>query len=247
VGMKGDFLDGILRVNATAFYSEISNLQTSRFDPTNISFLVFTDNVGDAEITGLDADVTWLATDNLIINAAASFLDTELTRINPELQGIAPGVGSKLPYSADFSGNLRAQYFYELADGLTGYVNGSVSYTGDRLASMSMDAYVLEDTTQLVYGTGSGLNIQQEADVYEGVTYADSNGETFKGGRYVQDSYVLANIAFGVTNDDWKVEVYIDNLTDEHAILYIDGQQYTPKVVTNRPRTVGLRMSYDFF
>ncbi|MFT4937980.1 MAG: iron complex outermembrane receptor protein, partial [Paraglaciecola sp.] len=90
-------------------------------------------------------------------------------------------------------------------------------------------------------------NIQQEADVYEGVTYADSNGETFKGGRYVQDSYVLANIAFGVTNDDWKVEVYIDNLTDEHAILYIDEQQYTPKVVTNRPRTVGLRMSYDFY
>jgi iron complex outermembrane receptor protein len=247
VGMKGDFLDGILRVNATAFYSEISNLQTSRFDPTNISFLVFTNNVGDAEITGLDADVTWLATDNLVINAAASFLDTELTSVNEELRGIAPGVGSKLPYSADFSGNLRAQYFYELADGLTGYVNGSVSYTGDRLSSMSMNAYVLEDATQLIYGTGTGLNIQQEADVYEGVTYADSNGETFKGGRYVQDSYVLANIAFGVTNDDWKVEVYIDNLTDEHAILYIDGQQYTPKVVTNRPRTVGLRMSYDFF
>ena len=50
LGIKGDFLDGILRVNATAFYSEISDLQTSRYDPTNISFLVFTDNVGDAEI-----------------------------------------------------------------------------------------------------------------------------------------------------------------------------------------------------
>ncbi len=246
VGMKGDFLDGILRVNATAYYSDITDLQTSRFDPTNISFLVFTDNVGDAEIRGLDADITWLATENLIIDASFSMLDTELTRINAELQGIAPGVGSRLPYSAEFSGNLRARYYYDLSDGLTGYVNGSISYTGDRLASMKMDAYVLEDTTQLVYGTGSGLTIQQEADVYEGVTYSDSNGQTFKGGRYVQDSYAIVNVAFGVTNDEWKAELYIDNLTDNSAILYIDNQQFTPKVVTNRPRTIGLRLSYDF-
>jgi iron complex outermembrane receptor protein len=246
VGMKGDFLDGILRVNATAFYSEITDLQTSRFDPTNISFLVFTDNVGDAEITGLDADITWLATDNLIIDASFSILDTELTRINDELQGIAPGVGSELPYSADFSGNIRARYYYDLPDGLTGYINGSISYTGDRLASMKMDAYVLEDTTQLVYGTGSGLKIQQEAAVYEGVTYSDSNGQAFRGGRYVQDSYAIANLAFGVSSEEWKAEIYIDNLTDESAILYIDNQQFTPKVVTNRPRTIGLRLSYDF-
>ena len=246
-GIKGDFLDGILRVNATAYYSEISDLQTSRYDPTNISFLVFTDNVGDAEIRGLDADLTWLATDNLVINAAFSVLDTELTSINAALDGIAPPVGSKLPYSADFSGNIRAQYFYELDNGFTGYINGSISYTGDRLASMSMDAYALEDAAQLVYGTGTGLSIEREAAVYEGVTFADSNGETIQGGRYIQDSYILTNVAFGITNDEWKAEIFIDNLTDESAILYIDAQQYTPKIVSNRPRTVGLRLSYDFF
>ncbi|WP_166422368.1 TonB-dependent receptor [Paraglaciecola sp. 20A4] len=247
LGIKGDFLDGILRVNATAFYSEITDLQTSRYDPTNISFLVFTDNVGDAEIRGIDADVTWLATDNLVINAAFSFLDTELTRINSALDGIAPPVGSSLPYSADFSGNIRARYYHELDNGMTAYVNGSISYTGDRLASMSMDAYALEDAAQLVYGTGTGLSIEQEAAVYQGVTYPDSNGEVFQGGRYIQDSYILANVAFGITNDEWKAEIFIDNLTDESAILYIDAQQYTPKIVSNRPRTVGLRLSYDFF
>jgi iron complex outermembrane receptor protein len=247
LGIKGDFLDGILRVNATAYYSDITDLQTSRFDPTNISFLVFTDNVGDAEIKGMDADITWLATDNLIIDASFSILDTELTRINPELQGIAPSVGSRLPYSAEFSGNIRARYYYDLPDNMTGYVNGSISYTGDRLAGMTMDAFVTEDTTRLVYGTGSGLTIEEEAAVYDGVTYLDSNGQEFKGGRYVQDSYAIANVSFGVTKDDWKAELYIDNLFDKSAVLYIDNQQFTPKVVTNRPRTIGLRLSYDFF
>lgn len=247
VGMKGDFFDGILRVNATAFFSDITDLQTSRFDPTNISFLVFTDNVGDAEIKGIDGDITWLATDNLIIDAAFSLLDTELTRINSELDGIAPPVGAELPYSASFSGNVRARYFYEMESGLTAFANGSLTYTGDRLASMTMDAYVLEDTTRLVYGTGSGLNIQNEASLYEGVTYTDTNGNNFAGGRYIQDSYVLANVAFGVTNDEWKAEIFIDNLFDERAVLHVDNQQFTPKVVTNRPRTIGFRLSYDFF
>jgi len=247
IGIKSDLFDGNLRVNATAYKSEITDLQTSRFDPTNISFLVFTDNVGDAEIQGIDGDITWLATDNLVIDAAFSILDTELTRVNAELDGIAPPVGAALPYSADFSGNIRARYFYEMKNGLTGYLNGSLVYTGDRLASMTMDAFVLEDTTRLVYGTGSGLSIQNEAAVYEGVNYTDTNGNMFAGGRYIQDAYTIANVSFGVTNDSWKAEVYIDNLFDERAVLHIDNQQFTPKVVTNRPRTIGFRLSYDFF
>lgn len=247
LGFKSTLFDQTLRFNATAYYSKISDLQTSRFDPTNISFLVFTDNVGDAEIKGIDGDFTWVATDNLIISGAFSFIDTELTSINAELDGIAPAVGSRLPYSAEFSGNLQAQYFFPIARDMTGYVNGSISYTGERLAGMTMDAYVVEDATNLIYGTGSGLSIEKEADVYSGVNYQDSSGETFAGGRYIQDSYVLANLSVGVTNDEWKAELFIDNVTDESAILYIDTQQFTPKVVSNRPRTVGFRFSYDFY
>ena len=247
VGFKSTLFDQSLRFNATAYYSKISDLQTSRFDPTNISFLVFTDNVGDAEIKGIDGDFTWVATDNLVISGAFSFIDTELISVNNELAGIAPSAGSRLPYSAEFSGNLQAEYYYNISQDMTGYINGSISYTGERLASMTMDAYVLEDTTNLVYGTGSGLSIEKEADVYTGVNYQDSNGQTFAGGRYVQDSYVIANVSFGITNDEWKAELFIDNLTDKSAVLYIDTQQFTPKVVTNRPRTIGFRFSYDFY
>ncbi len=247
VGVKSTLFDQTLRFNATAYYSKISDLQTSRFDPTNISFLVFTDNVGDAEIKGIDGDFTWVATDNLIISGAFSFIDTELTSINDELAGIAPSVGSRLPYSAEFSGNLQAEYLYPIAKDMTGYINGSISYTGERLAGMTMDAYVVEDATKLIYGTGSGLSIQKEADDFSGVNYKDSNGATFAGGRYVQDSYILANLSVGVTNEEWKAELFIDNLTDESAILYIDTQQFTPKVMSNRPRTIGFRFSYDFY
>ena len=247
IGLKGDFLDGILRVNATGYYSEISDLQTSRFDPTNISFLVFTDNVGDAEVKGIDADITWLASDNLVINAAFSVLDTELVSINSELEGISAGVGSKLPYSADFSGNISARYFFELDGGKEGFVNASLTYTGDRLAGMVMNAYAMEDATRLIYGTGSGLKIEDEGEVFNGATYPGADGETIRGGRYIQESYVIGNVSVGMSYESWKVEAFIDNVFDKSAILNIDTQQFTPKVVTNRPRTIGLRFSYDYY
>lgn len=247
IGLKGDFLDGILRVNATGYYSEITDLQTSRFDPANISFLVFTDNVGDAEVKGIDADISWLATDNLVINAAFSVLDTELVRINPELEGIAAGVGSELPYSADFSGNISARYFFELEGGKEGFVNASLTYTGDRLAGMVMNAYAMEDATRLIYGTGSGLKIKDEGEVFKGATYPGADGEVIRGGRYIQESYVIGNVSVGMSYESWKVEAFIDNVFDKSAILNIDTQQYTPKVVTNRPRTIGLRFSYDYY
>ncbi|GLX84562.1 TonB-dependent receptor [Thalassotalea loyana] len=247
VGMKGDFFDRVLRVNATAYSSEINDLQTSRFDPTNIAFFYFTDNVGTAEIKGLDADFVWQATDNLIISGAFSILDTEITKLNPTMTNLSAPVGSELPYSADFSGNIRARYFYELPNGWEGYVNGSISYTGDRLSGMFANAYVSEDTHKLVYGTGTGLKIEEEisSGQYQGVTYNDSNGNAFAGGRYVAEAYSIANLAFGFTNGEWKAELYMDNLFDERAQLYIDEQQFTPKVVTNRPRTIGVRFSYD--
>ena len=62
----------------------------------------------------------------------------------------------------------------------------------------------------------------------------------------MQGGYTIANMAFGVTMDKWSAELFIDNVTDESGAVYVDTQNFTPKVVTNRPRTVGLRLSYDF-
>ena len=254
LGMKADFLGNTLRLNATAYYSEIANLQTSRFDPTNISFLWFADNVGDAEITGIDGDFIWAATDRFTLAGAFSVLDTEITRLNPELVGIAAPVGSDLPFAADFSANLRARYDFDIApigelNGLMGYVTAAIAYTGESVAGVKMDAYVAEDTLQRVYQVdGSGLGIRHEADVFLGAAPGTDliNEPDVPGGRFVQGDYAIANVAFGVIKDTWSAELFIDNVADENAAMYVDTQNFTPKVVTNRPRSVGLRFSYDF-
>ena len=63
----------------------------------------------------------------------------------------------------------------------------------------------------------------------------------------MQDSYGIVDASIGVENysDGWGVELFVSNLTDERAQLHINRQDFIERVTTNRPRTVGLRVSYD--
>ena len=249
IGMKGDFADNTLRLNATAYFSEITDLQVSRFDPANVAFLVFIENVGDAEILGLDADFTWLATPNLTISGAVSLIDSEITRINPQLNEISVPEGSELPFSPDFAGSLRARYdFHGAFDGQTNaYLSGSISYSGSSKSGIAGSAYFVEDTLVRSRGRGSGLSISDEGGIFAGGNCGTYDAPSFcSNGRYVQDSYVFLDVAFGVERDNWSAALFVDNLADKRAELHIDTLQYVPKVVTNRPRTIGLRFSYDF-
>ena len=250
LGMKGDFADNTLRLNATAYFSEITDLQVSRFDPANVAFLVFIENVGDAEVMGLDADFTWLPTPNLTISGAISLLDSEITRINAQLHEISVPEGSELPFSPDFAGSLRARYDFvgALFDGQTNtYVSGSISYSGKSKSGIAGSAFLVEDTLMRSRGRGSGLSIANEGGLFAGGNCGTYDAPSFcPNGRYVQDSYLFLDLAVGVERINWSAELFVDNVADKRAQLNIDTLQYVPKVVTNRPRTIGLRFSYDF-
>jgi iron complex outermembrane recepter protein len=65
-------------------------------------------------------------------------------------------------------------------------------------------------------------------------------------------STTFLDLAFGIENEKYAVELFVSNATDEDAPLYISSE-CTPQVcgvqtygVQNRPRTVGIRFSQDF-
>ncbi len=262
IGMKGDFFNRTLRLNATAYWSEITDLQISRFDPANVAFLVFIENAGDAEIRGLDADFQWAATDRLTISGAMSFVDNELTRINPQLVEIVVPEGSRLPWTPEFSGNVRARYEFPLAGfAADAYVRGSISHSGASRALSTCNAYFIEDVATQVFGNRTSLKIVEEggfcgtpltggdlASVTDpSFIGVDGNGDTrFIAARYEQEAYTLVNLAVGVNKDQWGAELFINNVTNENAQLNINAADWTPSVATNRPLTVGLRFSFDY-
>ncbi len=256
LGVKGDFFDGTVRLNATYYDSDIDDLQTTRFDPSNVAFLVFIENVGDAEVQGIDLDFTWLATDNLTISGAAAWVDSEISRLNPQLVGIAAPEGSELPYTGDFSFNVRARYdWYWKALNADAYVQLAVSHTAESYAGIVGNAYLAEDVARRVYGVPTGLKIKEHSGTFGSSSVATAlpdsvgltpDGQNFKNARYVQEDYTLVNFSMGIQRDNVGVELFVDNITDEQAVVHISTFDYVPTVSTNRPLTTGLRISYDF-
>ena len=246
-GYKGDI--GNVRLNATYYHSEIADLQMSRFDPSNVAFLVFIENVGDAEIDGLDVDFQWAATDNFTLMGAFSWLDTELTRLNSQLDGVAVPVGSELPLAPELSGNLRGRYDFYL-DGMQAdaYITASVNFRGESVSALAGSAEFFEDTLFLQTGTTSGLKIRDEGGTFGTVMISDGAGGTRLpiNSRYVNPSATTVNFAVGMNKDNWGAELFVDNVGNEEAPIVQVAGKFTPEMTVQRPMTIGIRFNMDY-
>ncbi len=66
-----------------------------------------------------------------------------------------------------------------------------------------------------------------------------------------RDSWSAVNLRAGITNDSWDITLFADNVTDERANLG-DNRSIAaetpgrPRIVTNRPRTIGVEARFHF-
>ena len=126
LGWKLDMLNNTLRFNGSVFFLDISDLQTTIFD-TSIVNLFFSDNAADAEVTGLEGDITWAPTGNLTMGAAFSFLDTEITDTKTPSQDVVEGL--ELAYAPEFQGNVWMRYEWTMGYGWMAHVMPSISHS----------------------------------------------------------------------------------------------------------------------
>lgn len=130
VGIKGDFLDNSLRINAAVFYYEFENLQLQQIDAGAINLF----NVGDSEMQGAEIETTYFVTADLDLNFSFAYLDTEYTEF-PEGPIIAPdtsdGVGNvssfgdlagnEMTRAPEFTYNISANYRMQTSAGELSY------------------------------------------------------------------------------------------------------------------------------
>ncbi len=108
LGAKTTWLDGRLTLNGAVFYSEWNDVQSLVFVPAITSELIGVITTGgDAEITGIEAQLTFLATDNFSGGLSITAQDAEFTDPTPESNIVS---GSQLPNAPDLTASLYAQY-----------------------------------------------------------------------------------------------------------------------------------------
>ncbi len=224
LGWKTTLADGRLRFNGAVFWQQWDDFQFSFLGENGLTNVKNAD--GGATIPGIETELEWAATDDLILSAGLMWLKPELDGgFCEELVPLADCAlntpdsfapdGTTLPITPEFKANTIARYNYTLG-GIDGALQASLVYQGS-----SRSALLPRD-------------------------------EELLGGE--QDAYTIADISANAHVNNMTFEVFVDNLFDERAELYRYAQcdeavcaafssTYT---ITNQPRTIGIRFGQKF-
>jgi iron complex outermembrane receptor protein len=116
-GLKADWFDSRLRTNLAYFFSDIEDVQqnSTNEDGPGLEFPVR--NSGDAEIQGLEFELSWLPLDGLTLFASGTLMDGEYTRLNEDSDAFKStflyGVQPQTPQTPDYAFNVGFDYTYD--------------------------------------------------------------------------------------------------------------------------------------
>lgn len=237
IGGKFALLDRRLQINVAAYQIDWNNIQITVFDQ-NISNQTFTTNLLDARIKGVEGDITWRATPELTFNSAFSYNDSEMTKYRRP-SGILRPLGGPLALSPKFQFNARLHWEKELSSGLAPFASLSFHHVGKSISDVIDNTNIRYQDSNPTLGYVASIPV-----TYNGVTVRPGDVIAPQPAAQQLDSYNTIAASFGVSKDEWRIEVFGDNLTDERPELYKSGNDGELRTTTSRPRTIGLRFSY---
>lgn len=190
VGVKTDLFDRHVRLNASVFFSDYSDLQLTLASCPQFGVglpCAVVANAGDAEMKGVELEALLRPLDHLSIDASYSYLDFKYTTINPAAGGptrpTGPQFGMRPAYVPTRKWSAGVQYEIQLGElgSLTPRVD--VSYQGDlytngaNAATNRIESYKLANA-RLTWRDGKGnwessLEVTNLTDKYYFLTRFD--------------------------------------------------------------------------
>ncbi len=154
IGMKGNFFDNAVRLNATAFTYDYIDLQSQLFDSQIIQF--FTSNAETVTTEGFEFDLLWQTDiDGLSVRSAWAWTEAEVSEsfINATGQDLK---GTKLVGNAEIAGFVGFTYDFSVADNWRMSVSSDARYTDDyrwtaTLPGYDQDSFWLWDAAVSMY------------------------------------------------------------------------------------------------
>ncbi len=187
IGLKTQFADNRVRLNASVFTIDYTDLQVFRLVG---SLLVGAS--ADATSSGLELDMTALLNDNWVVKASYGYLDAKYDKF---ISGGDDFKGNTLPRSADSSFSINSNYTFNLNGGST--IDFGLNYThkGDYFIEVSNSPASKED----------GFNLLNAS---LGWASADGSWEAVAWGKNITDEEfrthsIISNIAGTV--DLWNM------------------------------------------
>ena len=242
-GAKNEWLEGRLIANGAIYYQDFSEKQaSSQVVRSNGLLGTKTVNASDAEVTGLEIDLTWALTDMLAVSLGYSYIDATYEDFKTTTGGPSPiaQVGNCTPVM------------------LGGQTLCEIDRSGNRLEDSAEHSLVLGASLD------GSLTATTEWLVETDIQFTDERFDSADN-ILIMPSHWLVDLRIGLRGDNWDVTAYAENLFDDDtvktAFLFTDFSQLAvvpfpppftfilPSSLMSRMpdrRQVGLRASYRF-
>ena len=120
VGIKSDWFDDRLRLNASAFYYDYEDLQVQQFVAATGTPRVEITNAATARVIGFELETVAMPTANLKLSAGLSYLDATYDEfVSQRASANTVDIdlsGNRLSAAPEWSANLSAQYSKQVSD-----------------------------------------------------------------------------------------------------------------------------------
>jgi iron complex outermembrane recepter protein len=168
LGIKSDLFDRRVRINASVFKSDYTDLQLTLAACPQFGVglpCAVVANAGDAEMQGAELELLVRPMDGLTIDGAISYLDFDYTRINPAAGGpgrpTGPQFGMRPAYVPKQKWSLGVQYEWGLGDLGTVTTRVDAAYQGQlftngaNAAVNSIESYTIANA-RVAWKNGDG-------------------------------------------------------------------------------------------
>ena len=235
LGSKGTYIDGRLRVNASAFYTKYKNFQVQIFDSSSgaLSPPLQLVPAGGAETKGLELDLQFAATENLRLDLNAAYIDAKFTEY----------VGAPC-HAGNLSSEMPAQCYVD-------------PDTGAIVQDLSGKTMPLSPKFKFVAGAEQRIPLGSGGDIVLGANYSwrDKAQMLVDQNPYgIQPSFGILNLNVGwqSASDKLSATLFCNNVFDQHYFTDLEDFWSAPwgntNTIVGQPardtnRYFGLRLS----
>jgi len=237
IGIKTEFLDHRIQVNASVYHMDWTNTQVLFFNPVQLGNTTFGTNGPDYTIKGIELQVVAKVTDGLTVNTSGSYNHSKQTN-SPCLPiniPTTPGYGSCIT-------EVKGQPFFNPFGAVGGEPANSPALQANLHAryDLTFDDYKTFVTAGGAF-TGHSYNQVDTATNGDNVLVPTTTLL-----RYEMPAYKTYDAAVGVAKDNWTASLYGQNLSNSNASVFTSSAQFIKSEVPLRPRVVGVKFGYKF-
>jgi iron complex outermembrane receptor protein len=220
VGLKTEWRERRVRFNISAYYMEWQDFAVQVEDPQPAVFQLGFVNLPSADITGIESDLAITLNSQWTLEASLSYNDAKTAEAS--VLSVEDDGGDTFEFAVRKDSRLPLTPEWQGAIGLEYHANARW-FNAEPFARFDY-AYV-----------GSSLNS------LEGIESVVSGNPV-----ELQQRYEIADVRFGLEGDKWTGALFIDNLWDERANLFLNNRWKVQRQSVNRPRTIGIQFRYRF-